>query len=119
MMPVNIPAAFLLLSCSLAAAQVRVWQGTLTLPTYEEGAPDPNPPFDQYANSRINYPYTLRDHLTDDRRIAVTPFGAEISPNRSLPSGIRIFSAVASVICIRGTGELCLPFDGHTMSSRS
>ena len=46
---------------------MRVWQGTLTLPTYEEGAPDPNPPFDQYANGRFNYPYTLRDTLTNRR----------------------------------------------------
>ncbi|HKU26295.1 MAG TPA: DUF5107 domain-containing protein, partial [Candidatus Sulfotelmatobacter sp.] len=37
------------------------------MPTYEEGAPDPNPPFDQYANGRFNYPYTLRDTLTDRR----------------------------------------------------
>ncbi len=54
-------------SCVMAGAQVRVWQGTLTLPTYEEGSPDPNPPFDQYANSRFNYPYTLRDNLSDRR----------------------------------------------------
>jgi tetratricopeptide (TPR) repeat protein len=60
-------ASFLLLSLPLSSAQVRVWQGTLTLPTYEEGAPDPNPAFDQYANSRFNYPYTLRDNLTDRR----------------------------------------------------
>jgi tetratricopeptide (TPR) repeat protein len=44
-----------------------VWQGTLTLPTYEEAAPDPNPPFDQYANDRFNYPYTLRTNLTNQR----------------------------------------------------
>jgi tetratricopeptide (TPR) repeat protein len=44
-----------------------VWQGTLTLPTYEEAAPDPNPPFDQYANDRFNYPYTLRTNLTNRR----------------------------------------------------
>jgi tetratricopeptide (TPR) repeat protein len=50
-----------------AAGQVRVWQGTLTLPTYEEGTPDPNPPFDQYANNRFNYPYTMRHNLTDRR----------------------------------------------------
>ena len=37
------------------------------MPTYEEGAPDPNPPFDQYANGRFNYPYTLRDTLTNRR----------------------------------------------------
>ena len=57
-----VPAFFLLL-LSPATAQVRVWQGTLTLPTYGEGAPDANPPFDQYANGRFNYPYTLRDEL--------------------------------------------------------
>jgi tetratricopeptide (TPR) repeat protein len=51
----------------MATAQVRVWQGTLTLPTYEEAAPDPNPAFDQYANGRFNYPYTLRDNLTSHR----------------------------------------------------
>ncbi|MGD0347034.1 MAG: DUF5107 domain-containing protein [Terracidiphilus sp.] len=48
-----------------AAAQVKVWQGTMTLPTYEEGPPDPNPPFDLYAtSSRFNYPYTIRNNLT-------------------------------------------------------
>src|ERR1700757_212816 len=60
-------ALLFFLSSLMAAAQVRVWQGTLTLPTYEEAAPDLNPPFDQYANSRFNYPYTLRDNLTDRR----------------------------------------------------
>lgn len=59
--------AFLLLALASASAQVRVWQGTMTLPTYEEGLPDPNPPFDQYANNRFNYPYTLRHNLTDRR----------------------------------------------------
>ena len=59
-------SALLFLS-SLTTAQVRVRQGTLTLPTYEEAAPDLNPPFDQYANTRFNYPYTLRDNLTDRR----------------------------------------------------
>ncbi len=51
----------------LAKADVRVWQGTLTLPTYEEGAPDPNPPFDLFATDRFNYPYTLRENLTGRR----------------------------------------------------
>ena len=50
-----------------ASAQVQVWQGTLTLPTYEEGSPDPNPPFDQLATARFNYPYTLRNNLTGRR----------------------------------------------------
>lgn len=67
MISVKFLAVFLLFSALMATAQVRVWQGTLTLPTYEEGPPDPNPPFDQYANGRFNYPYTLRHHLTNHR----------------------------------------------------
>ena len=50
-----------------AQSDVRVWQGTLTLPTYEEGLPDPNPPFDQLTTGRFNYPYTLRNNLTSRR----------------------------------------------------
>jgi tetratricopeptide (TPR) repeat protein len=47
-------------------AAVRVWQDTIELPTYEEGLPDENPPFDQFVtNGRYNYPYTLRENLTD------------------------------------------------------
>src|SRR5690348_5469387 len=60
-------AAVLLVPLLRAAAQVKVWQGTLTLPTYEEGAPDPNPPFDQLTTNRFNYPYTLRTNLTSRR----------------------------------------------------
>ena len=67
-MVLRIFAAVLLLSSFMATAQVRVWEDTLTLPTYEESAPDPNPAFDQYANGRFNYPYTLRTQLTDRRR---------------------------------------------------
>ena len=57
----------LVLALPLARAEVRVWQGTLTLPAYEEGAPDPNPPFDAFSTGRFNYPYTLRENLTDQR----------------------------------------------------
>jgi tetratricopeptide (TPR) repeat protein len=57
------PAIFL----SMAQAEVRVWESTLTLPTYEEGSPDPNPPFDLFATTRFNYPYTLRETLTNRR----------------------------------------------------
>ena len=67
MMRITLAIATLLSVSSLATGQVRVWQGTLTLPTYEEGLPDTNPPFDQYANNRFNYPYTLRHNLTDKR----------------------------------------------------
>jgi tetratricopeptide (TPR) repeat protein len=57
----------LLLTGWMGHAQVRVWQGTLSLPTYEEGLPDPNPPFDQFTTNRFNYPYTLRNNLTSNR----------------------------------------------------
>ena len=50
-----------------AAARVKVWQGTFTLPTYQEGPPDPNPPFDAYQTTRFNYPYTLRTNLTGEK----------------------------------------------------
>ena len=48
-------------------APVRVWQDTLTIPTYEEAAPDQNPPFDFFARGSINYPYPLLTNLTDHR----------------------------------------------------
>ena len=54
-------------SLPIAHAQVRVWESTLTLPTYEEGLPDSNPAFDQFATTRFNYPYTLRENLTNHR----------------------------------------------------
>jgi tetratricopeptide (TPR) repeat protein len=54
-------------AATLATAQVRVWEGTLKLPVYEEGAPDPTPPFDQFAVNRFNYPYTLRTEITNSR----------------------------------------------------
>ena len=47
--------------------QVHVWEGVLKLPTYEEGSPDPNPPFDQFSTGRFNYPYTLRNEITNTR----------------------------------------------------
>src|SRR5215472_919800 len=40
---------FLLVSSIPVCGQVRAWEGVLKLPTYEEGAPDPNPPFDQFS----------------------------------------------------------------------
>ncbi|MFL6350581.1 MAG: DUF5107 domain-containing protein [Bryobacteraceae bacterium] len=55
------------ISVCFAKAEVRVWEGTLTLPTYEEGSPNPNPPFDLFATTRFNYPYTLRENLTNQR----------------------------------------------------
>jgi tetratricopeptide (TPR) repeat protein len=58
---------FSLLTSIPAWGQVRVWEGVLKLPTYEEGAPDPNPPFDQFSTGRFNYPYTLRNEITNTR----------------------------------------------------
>ncbi len=54
---------------ALAQDPVRVWEGVLDLPTYEEDAPDPNPPFDYFRPARINYPYTIRNNLTDRRSV--------------------------------------------------
>jgi len=60
-------AGIFIFICDPVAAEVKVWQGTFTLPTYEEGAPDPNPPFDAYQRDRFNYPYTLRTSLTGEK----------------------------------------------------
>ena len=66
----------LLLNCGVAwsgaaggsTMPVRVWQDSMTLPTSEEGLPDPNPPFDFFNAGRfLNYPYTLRHNLVDRR----------------------------------------------------
>jgi tetratricopeptide (TPR) repeat protein len=48
-------------------AVVRVWEDTMVLPTYEEGLPDVNAPFDIFTGPRFNYPYTLRTSLTTTR----------------------------------------------------
>jgi tetratricopeptide (TPR) repeat protein len=58
---------FLVVSATPIESQVRVWEGVLNLPAYEEGAPDPNPSFDQFAVGRFSYPYTLRKQITDQR----------------------------------------------------
>ena len=54
-----------------APAAVRAWEGHLDLPTYEEGPPDVNPPFDLFETRRFNYPYTLRENLTDRRAVVL------------------------------------------------
>jgi len=68
-MPMRWTVLFLLLTVNAIRiqAQVRVWEGVLNLPAYEEGAPDPNPSFDQFAIGRFSYPYTLRKQITDQR----------------------------------------------------
>jgi tetratricopeptide (TPR) repeat protein len=68
-LPLAVAAAIATAHPSAAPARVRVWESTLSLPTYQEGPPNPNPPFDFFETGRFNYPYTIRDALTNDRRI--------------------------------------------------
>jgi tetratricopeptide (TPR) repeat protein len=58
--------ALLLVTRAAHAQSVRDWQGTLTIPTYELGAPDPNPPF-ALVNPHPVYPYPMLDELSDRR----------------------------------------------------
>ena len=61
-------AAVLAAACAgVSSRDVRVWEDSRTIPTYEEGASDPNPPFDLFSGTRFNYPYTMRTRLTDRR----------------------------------------------------
>lgn len=46
---------------------VRAWRDVIEIPTYAEDDPNPNPPFDLFTFGRFNYPYPLRDALTDRR----------------------------------------------------
>ena len=57
----------LFLACSLPfASGAEVSQGTITLKTFDEGLPDPNPPFDQLQPNSLSrfYPYTFRNGFT-------------------------------------------------------
>jgi tetratricopeptide (TPR) repeat protein len=49
------------------APAVRAWEDAMVIPTYEEGLPDANPPFEAFQARRLNYPYTLRTNLTGRR----------------------------------------------------
>lgn len=44
-------------------AQVRVWEGSMSLAASDEGPPGENPPFDIYATDRFSYPYTMREDV--------------------------------------------------------
>src|SRR6266704_3222254 len=74
-MPMRLTVLFLFLGVNtvLTQAQVRVWEGVLNLPAYEEGAPDPNPPFDQFATGRFNYPYTMRNKISEQPMFYANP----------------------------------------------
>jgi tetratricopeptide (TPR) repeat protein len=60
-----LPAVFA--AGAAAADAVRVWEASEEIPTYEEGPPDVNPPFDLFSSVRFNYPYTIRENLTERR----------------------------------------------------
>lgn len=70
--PLILSLAAVLFSLLHAAEPARIWEQELVLPTYEIGAPDPNPFFYtgriyQGAQGRV-YPYPMLDVLTDNRR---------------------------------------------------
>lgn len=50
----------------LYAQAVQAWRGTITIPTYELGPPDPDPAF-PLNNPKNIYPYTMLDDLTNTR----------------------------------------------------
>ena len=62
---------------------VKVHEATLTLPTYDEGAPDLNPQFDAfYRNVFPNYPYTIRTPINKNR--SMTPWRVIVLENEYL-----------------------------------
>ncbi|MFB3920619.1 MAG: DUF5107 domain-containing protein [Terriglobia bacterium] len=63
---VLLAACAVLLAAPSARAEVRAWEGTITIPTYLLGEEDPNPPFPMINRHNI-YPYTMLDDLTDKR----------------------------------------------------
>ncbi len=50
-----------------SGSPVHLWEGSLTIPTYELGPPDPNPVLLDSGNTRPVYPYPMLDNLTDHR----------------------------------------------------
>jgi tetratricopeptide (TPR) repeat protein len=56
----------LLVPYSGHAQSVHAWEGTITIPTYQLGPPDPSPPF-ALVNEHPVYPYPMLDDLSDKR----------------------------------------------------
>lgn len=64
-----IPLFLFALSLGAQDSAVRIREDTLTLPTYNEGAPDPNPQFDLfYKDPFPNYPYTIHTFANKIRK---------------------------------------------------
>ena len=57
-------SALLLLPLGAHGQPVHAWEGAMTIPTYELGPPDPNPPF-SLVNEHPIYPYPMLDDLPD------------------------------------------------------
>ena len=61
----------ILISVNWVEGQVKIWEETLILPTYEPKAPDKNPMFyvpDAYQGAkRVLYPYPLMDNLSSEK----------------------------------------------------
>jgi tetratricopeptide (TPR) repeat protein len=51
-----------------ANGQVKVWEGTMSLPASDEGPPDENPPFDIFSTEE-NYPYTMRTNVRETESV--------------------------------------------------
>ena len=66
---VLITGALAVAAAARQAPAVRVWAGSVQIPTYAEGPANPNPPFDRFTVGRFNYPYPIRDALTDRREL--------------------------------------------------
>lgn len=56
----------LMIPSALNAQPVQAWRGSITIPTYELGPPDPDPAFPLNSSKDV-YPYTMLDDLTDAR----------------------------------------------------
>ncbi|MCL5006362.1 MAG: DUF5107 domain-containing protein [Acidobacteria bacterium] len=56
------------MAVSGSARAARVWEGTVQIPTYVIGAPDPDPPFALVTPRRV-YPYPLLDNVTRRREL--------------------------------------------------
>ena len=59
-------AIALLVPFAAHAQAARAWEDSITIPTYELGPPDPNPPF-ALVNPHPVYPYPMLDDLSDQR----------------------------------------------------
>jgi hypothetical protein len=62
------------LTQTACAAEVRVSEGTIHIPTYLLGPEDPNPPFPLIDSHHV-YPYTALDDLTNQKQTVTYPAG--------------------------------------------